>query len=485
MVKTCLPMEEMWVQSRSLKIPWSRKWQLTLVFLPRNAMDREAWWATVHGVSKSWTWLSDYTWTTISTKPRTWTSVWWSILFIFLCDTQHFTVTYVLNCVDIYFIHIQNSTNNQWMAIAGKAEEVVSTGDVSLGPRALTSPWKGLLGMAPGWKSVPVRRGKQLPSFQGGRRIIKDAAIGRCGMGGGGTMSQLACSEGAYENQATNVHLKSILSQIMATTLTQPPCHLVASIVSLLALGSPLSPIAVRVRCKPDHFTSHLTLPVYDYLTLSFRANPASLHSRAWLSHSGLISSYCPGHRAATVSILLVLEPNESCHLSCFAPASHLPGRSLTPKPTSQSFSQLWAAIVPSTSSKTLSLAPRIHPPAIFCYNFFITIDAMDESIDFKNFVSKSSLMAVDLYFLPISVLQAQKRAGISGFHKHVWWMSAMLSQAHLDTPRWLYLKILNICKYLFPNKVTSIDSGLQIYIWRRGAQVNPLQFLLCINNLF
>ena len=48
-------MEEMWVQSLGLKIPWSRKWQLTLVFLPRNAMDREAWWATVHGVSKSWT----------------------------------------------------------------------------------------------------------------------------------------------------------------------------------------------------------------------------------------------------------------------------------------------------------------------------------------------------------------------------------------------------------------------------------------------
>ena len=24
-----------------------------------NPMDREAWWATVHGVTKSWTWLSD------------------------------------------------------------------------------------------------------------------------------------------------------------------------------------------------------------------------------------------------------------------------------------------------------------------------------------------------------------------------------------------------------------------------------------------
>ena len=43
MVKTCLPMQEVWVQPLGLKIPWSRKWQPTLVFLLRNAMDREAW----------------------------------------------------------------------------------------------------------------------------------------------------------------------------------------------------------------------------------------------------------------------------------------------------------------------------------------------------------------------------------------------------------------------------------------------------------
>ena len=28
-----------------------------------NPMDRGAWWATVHGVMKSWTWLSDFTFT--------------------------------------------------------------------------------------------------------------------------------------------------------------------------------------------------------------------------------------------------------------------------------------------------------------------------------------------------------------------------------------------------------------------------------------
>ena len=116
----------------------------------------------------------------------------------------------------------------------------MSTGDASLGSGALTSPGKGLLGMAPGWKSVPVRRGKPLPSFRGGQWIIRGAAIGRCGMEGGGTLSQLACSEGAYEKQPTNVYPKSVLSQIMATTLTQP-IHLVASTVSLLALGSLVS----------------------------------------------------------------------------------------------------------------------------------------------------------------------------------------------------------------------------------------------------
>ena len=42
------------------KIPWRRKWQPTLVFLLDNPMDRGAWWATGHGVAKSWTWLGTY-----------------------------------------------------------------------------------------------------------------------------------------------------------------------------------------------------------------------------------------------------------------------------------------------------------------------------------------------------------------------------------------------------------------------------------------
>ena len=50
----------------SWKTPWSRKWQCAPVFLLENSMDWGAWWATVHGVAKSQTWL------------RTWLE-WWSM----------------------------------------------------------------------------------------------------------------------------------------------------------------------------------------------------------------------------------------------------------------------------------------------------------------------------------------------------------------------------------------------------------------------
>ena len=41
------------------KIPWSRKWQPTPVFLLEHPMDQGAWRATVHEVAKSWILLSD------------------------------------------------------------------------------------------------------------------------------------------------------------------------------------------------------------------------------------------------------------------------------------------------------------------------------------------------------------------------------------------------------------------------------------------
>ena len=41
------------------KIPWRRKWQPTPLFLLQNPINRGAWRATVHGVTKSQTQLSD------------------------------------------------------------------------------------------------------------------------------------------------------------------------------------------------------------------------------------------------------------------------------------------------------------------------------------------------------------------------------------------------------------------------------------------
>ena len=41
-------------------MPWRRKWQPTPVFLPGKPMYHRAWQATIHGVAKSRTWLSDF-----------------------------------------------------------------------------------------------------------------------------------------------------------------------------------------------------------------------------------------------------------------------------------------------------------------------------------------------------------------------------------------------------------------------------------------
>ena len=42
-------------------IPWRRKWQPTPVFSPENPLDGRTWQATVHGVAKNQTRLSDFT----------------------------------------------------------------------------------------------------------------------------------------------------------------------------------------------------------------------------------------------------------------------------------------------------------------------------------------------------------------------------------------------------------------------------------------
>ena len=58
-----------------------------------NLMDRGAWWATVHGVAKSWTRLSDFTFT----SSATWTLdnmplIHWALFFYFLLEYGCFTM---------------------------------------------------------------------------------------------------------------------------------------------------------------------------------------------------------------------------------------------------------------------------------------------------------------------------------------------------------------------------------------------------------
>ena len=69
-VKYLTAMWETWVQSLGRKYPLEEKWQPTPVLLPGEFYGREAWWATVHGVAKSGTRLSDFTFTFKTNLPK-------------------------------------------------------------------------------------------------------------------------------------------------------------------------------------------------------------------------------------------------------------------------------------------------------------------------------------------------------------------------------------------------------------------------------
>ena len=60
-VKNHLPMQETRFDPWSGKMPWRRKWQSTPVFLPGKSHGHQNLVGYVHGVSKSWTQLSDQT----------------------------------------------------------------------------------------------------------------------------------------------------------------------------------------------------------------------------------------------------------------------------------------------------------------------------------------------------------------------------------------------------------------------------------------
>ena len=52
-VKNLPPKQEMKLQSLGWEDFWRKNWQPTPVSFLGNPMDREAWWATVHGVEGS------------------------------------------------------------------------------------------------------------------------------------------------------------------------------------------------------------------------------------------------------------------------------------------------------------------------------------------------------------------------------------------------------------------------------------------------
>ena len=59
-VKNPLAMRETWVQSLAWEDPLEKSMATHSSILAwRIPMERWAWWATVHGVAKSWTWLSN------------------------------------------------------------------------------------------------------------------------------------------------------------------------------------------------------------------------------------------------------------------------------------------------------------------------------------------------------------------------------------------------------------------------------------------
>ena len=60
MIKNRPKMQETWVQSLGRKDPLEKEMDTdSSISCLQNYRDREAWWATVHGVAKSWTRQSD------------------------------------------------------------------------------------------------------------------------------------------------------------------------------------------------------------------------------------------------------------------------------------------------------------------------------------------------------------------------------------------------------------------------------------------
>ena len=74
-VKICLPTQKITKDAGLIpgsgRSPGVGNGNLLQYFCLENCMDRGAWWATVHGVTKSWTWLSDWVHAHACTRVRT------------------------------------------------------------------------------------------------------------------------------------------------------------------------------------------------------------------------------------------------------------------------------------------------------------------------------------------------------------------------------------------------------------------------------
>ena len=108
------------------KIPWRRKWQPTTVFLLGNPIDKGAWQATVHGVGKSWTWLSDWT--------HTHTYIWKHRLFLNQCtDTSENFTNLMLEITNLVlektktFVFYQHSFSKKTSQLTGQSEHALKS----------------------------------------------------------------------------------------------------------------------------------------------------------------------------------------------------------------------------------------------------------------------------------------------------------------------------------------------------------------------
>ena len=95
---------EPWVR----EIPWRRKWQHTPVFLSVDSQDRGSWWEPVHGVTKSQTWLSN--WTITTSFSNQWVYISWQIWRVFSHHCKYFLLSPYFSSIDKAFL-LSNSSS--------------------------------------------------------------------------------------------------------------------------------------------------------------------------------------------------------------------------------------------------------------------------------------------------------------------------------------------------------------------------------------